>query len=270
MPRLLLVASLCLLCAVLAEAQATAAGRVRQYGPPARRRLAPYFAAQHVAYPPPRLVLVGLKAEQRLQLYAPDARGAMRLVRDYPILAASGGLGPKLREGDLQVPEGIYRLTELNPNSAYHLSLRVDYPNAFDRQIAARERRTNLGGAIYLHGNAVSAGCLAMGDDAAEELFVLAADTGLRHITLLLCPCDLRVQAPPRDGRAWVQELYAQLRRHLTDLPRPASAAMPAPPARRAMPTRHLPILAIIVAVAIIGVLLALLFRRVKKIGTFT
>ena len=56
----------------------------------------------------------------------------------YPVLGASGVLGPKLKEGDRQVPEGVYRVPELNPNSDFHLSLRLDYPNEFDRAQGAR------------------------------------------------------------------------------------------------------------------------------------
>jgi hypothetical protein len=111
-----------------------------------------------------------------LELWTEDT--AARLVHRYPVLAASGALGPKLRQGDLQVPEGVYRVLWLNPNSSYHLSMKLDYPNAFDREHARRDRRTDLGGDIFVHGRAVSIGCVALGDPAIEELFVLAADTG--------------------------------------------------------------------------------------------
>ena len=73
----------------------------------------------------------------------------VRLAR-YPIRAASGALGPKLREGDRQVPEGVYDIESLNPNSRFHVALRVGYPNAFDRQMAGREGRTALGGDIMI------------------------------------------------------------------------------------------------------------------------
>ncbi|NJN46820.1 MAG: L,D-transpeptidase family protein [Candidatus Competibacteraceae bacterium] len=92
-------------------------------------------------------------------------------IKHYPVLAASGTLGPKLCEGDRQVPEGIYRIKSLNPNSAYHLSLELDYPNAFDLRQAERDGRNNPGSAICIHGKAVSVGCLAMGDTAIEELY---------------------------------------------------------------------------------------------------
>src|SRR5204863_8498878 len=65
----------------------------------------------------------------------------------------------------LPISEGIYPIESLNPNSRFHLSLRIGYPNAFDRAQAAKEKRTNLGGDIMIHGNSVSIGCLAMGED---------------------------------------------------------------------------------------------------------
>src|SRR5262249_22886762 len=141
---------------------------------------------------PHGLVLVGLKEERQLEVYASSSAGPYQFIRSYPILAASGTLGPKLKEGDRQVPEGIYAIEALNPNSRFHLSLRVGYPNTFDREQARNEGRANLGGDIMIHGKAVSIGCLAVGDVAAEDLFVLAADVGLTNITVILAPVDFR------------------------------------------------------------------------------
>ena len=98
------------------------------------------------------------------------------------------------------MPEGVYRLTHLNPASSYHLSIRVDYPNAFDRARGAEDGRANLGGDIYIHGKAVSIGCLAIGDDNIEELFTLVADTGLANARIVLAPgrsVDVPAGAPP-------------------------------------------------------------------------
>ena len=189
----------------------------------ARARLAPYFTKAGVVYPPTALTLVGLKKERQLQVYAAGRDGRMRFVRAYPIHAASGQAGPKLREGDGHVPEGLYPIESLNPNSQFHLSLRIGYPNAFDRAQAEHEGRTDLGGDIMIHGGAASVGCLAMGDEAAEDLFILAADTGTRNITVILCPVDFRT------GRAvaakqllpWVESLYASIGSQLRELPEP-------------------------------------------------
>ncbi len=196
--------------------------RIALFGPAARVRMQPYFAAAGVAYPPTRVVLVGLKAERRLELYAAGPDGALRFLRSYPVLAASGVLGPKLREGDQQVPEGLYRIDSLNPNSQFHLSLRIGYPNADDRRRAAEDGRSDLGGAIMIHGSSVSVGCLALGDPASEELFVLAAEVGLPNIRVILSPIDFRrSQLSPGYTPAlpWVPVLYDEIRAALSALP---------------------------------------------------
>ncbi len=204
--------------------------RVAEYRESVRQRLQPFFVLAGVDYPPERLVLVGLKHEYRLEVYAGNTRDTMRYVRAYPVMGASAAPGPKLKEGDGQVPEGIYRITGLNPNSNFHLSLKVDYPNAFDRRMALREGRTNLGGDIYIHGGYRSDGCLAMGDDVAEELFVLAAETGLDNVELLISPVDFRrghrvpssADVPP-----WTQSLYGELHRSLAELPPAPLSSLP-------------------------------------------
>lgn len=198
----------------------TVAQRLEQYGPAARARLQPYFAQAHLTYQPAQVTLVGLKAERRLDVYARD-RGPWRFIRSYDILGASGKPGPKLCEGDRQVPEGVYRIDSLNPNSLYHLALRLDYPNAYDRARAAEEGRGKLGGDIMIHGSTGSVGCLAMGDVAAEDLFVLAADVGVDRIRVVMAPHDLRKRAATADARqpAWTGDLYRRIERELRALP---------------------------------------------------
>ena len=197
-----------------ASAPSTVDQRVLQYGDAVRARLAPLYAQAGVTYPPARLTFIGLKEEKLLEIWAGNANGPMKLINTYPVKAASGVVGPKLREGDRQVPEGIYKIESLNPNSRYHLSLRVNYPNAHDRERAKEDGRTQLGGDIMIHGKAVSIGCLAMGDDAAEDIFITAALTGPSNITVLLCPVDLRTRnfAPPATAPAWTGQLYNTLR----------------------------------------------------------
>ena len=187
----------------------------------ARSRLRARFEAAGVAFPPARVVLLGLKDERRLEAYAAPGDDALRRVADYPVLAASGSLGPKLREGDRQVPEGVYPLESLNPSSRFHVALRVGYPSAFDREVAAREGRANLGGDIMIHGGAASIGCLAMGDPAAEELFVLAAAAGLENVTIVLSPVDLRHRPLPAElNGGWRTALYEAVVGQLMLLPR--------------------------------------------------
>ena len=204
------------------SAEKTVADRLQEYGPAARARLKPFFDAKQVPYPPARLTLVGLKAEKTLEIYAAGANQDLQFIRAYPILGASGGPGPKLREGDRQVPEGIYPVEWLNPNSLYHLSFRIGYPNDFDRENAKLESRTNLGGDIMLHGGSGSVGCLAMGDPASEDFFVLAADTGISNITIILSPVDFRqgktvtiTDTFPK----WTDGLYQTIKAKLNELP---------------------------------------------------
>ena len=223
------IAVLLALTGPASSAEQTVAGRVAQFGDAADKRLAPHFAAAGVRYPPSRVTFIGLKQERQLQLYAAGPTGAFHFVRAYPILAASGNLGPKLREGDAQVPEGLYRIESLNPNSRFHLSLRVSYPNAFDREQAKAEGRRNLGGDIMIHGNAVSIGCLAMGDVAAEDLFVLAHRTGLRNIQVILSPVDFRDGKRADFGPAapqWLDRLYKSISAELARYARPQVAQL--------------------------------------------
>ena len=96
--------------------------------------------------------------------------GKFSLYKTYPICTYSGYPGPKLYEGDWQSPEGFYTVSagQMNPNSQYHLSFNVGYPNSFDK---ARKR---TGSSIMVHGNCSSRGCFAMGDSRMEELYLLA------------------------------------------------------------------------------------------------
>ena len=91
----------------------------------------------------------------------------------YPIQGASGDIGPKLIEGDRQVPEGLYEIIGFNPNSSYHISMQLNYPNDFDLKHASAEGRDHSGNNIFIHGKDESIGCLAMGDAAIDFLLVV-------------------------------------------------------------------------------------------------
>ena len=198
----------------------TVADVVAKYGPAAKRRLMPHFQKAGVKWPPREIAFLVLKEEKRMAVWARNGT-AWKYIRSYPILAASGNAGPKLRQGDLQVPEGVYRIAHLNPMSSYHLSMKVNYPNAYDRRMAQRDGRTNLGGDIFIHGKAVSIGCVALGDPAIEELFTLVAETGYAKVKVILAPNDLRVAGPVFHGRppSWVRDLYATIAAALREFP---------------------------------------------------
>jgi len=201
--------------------QRTVADAVAMYGNAARARLRPFCVRAHVAYTPRRIALLVFKRERRLVLWARDDRSGWRFIRDYAVLAASGRSGPKLRQGDYQVPEGIYEIAMLNPASSYHLSMLVSYPNGFDRAQAARDGRTNLGGDIFIHGKNVSIGCVAVGDPGIEELFTLAADTGIARMKVILAPNDLRIAAPPVEASTplWILRLWQSIAAALHEFP---------------------------------------------------
>ena len=200
----------------------TVADVVARYGPAAHKRLGPYFKRAGVAYPPKQIALLVFKRERRLSLWARSAtNGPWRFIRHDPVLAASGHAGPKLRQGDYQVPEGVYRIEHMNPNSSYHLSMKVSYPNELDRRMAARDARTRLGGDIFIHGDQVSIGCVAMGDPAIEELFTLVAQTGHQRVKVIIAPNDLRAGGAVihEDAPTWVGQLYRIVAAALADFP---------------------------------------------------
>jgi hypothetical protein len=193
---------------------------LQAYGVGVKNKLNYYFAKAKVSYPPKEITLIALKQEKKLELWAKDS-GEPRFIRDYYILATSGGAGPKLLQGDRQVPEGIYRIVGLNPNSHYHLSMKINYPNEFDLAHAWQERRFNPGGDIFIHGKTASVGCLAMGDEAIEELFVLAAQVGADHVKVVIAPRDPRIfplETASEKLPAWAPELYSIISREIKAL----------------------------------------------------
>jgi TPR repeat protein len=208
----------------------------------AETRLAPYFAERRLPYPPRRVTFVALKDQAKLEVWA-DGGSGWTFVRSYLIRASSGRLGPKLRQGDHQVPEGVYRIAALNPNSAYHLSMRLDYPNAFDQARAGEDGRVRLGGDIMIHGDKVSDGCLPVGDTAVEELFALTARMGTADVAVVVSPVDLRRLDPAAavaratDGRPWLGDLYTAIADALKDFQLPPDDA-PIVTARRAVVTK--------------------------------
>jgi murein L,D-transpeptidase YafK len=108
-------------------------------------------------------------------------------LKDYFICAYSGTLGPKLQEGDRQSPEGFYKVKkyQLNPNSKYHLSFNLGFPNVYDR---AYER---TGSFLMVHGNCVSDGCYAMTDEKIEEIYMLvegALQKGQKYVQVHAFP----------------------------------------------------------------------------------
>ena len=106
------------------------------------------------------------KKEAELEIWKMKSDGHYALLKTYPMCRWSGQLGPKTREGDMQVPEGFYTIApgQMNPNSHYYLSFNVGYPNAYDRALG------RTGGSVMVHGVCSSAGCFSMTDAQIAEI----------------------------------------------------------------------------------------------------
>lgn len=159
-------------------------------------------------YPPRQLFMRAFKHEGEIEAWGSDDEQPMKLIKTWPLTARSGILGPKRREGDRQIPEGCYRVIIFNPQSNFHLSMGLDYPNAADR---VHSDKVKPGGDIYIHGNNVSIGCLAVGDEMIEELYLLAADfRGSRKKE----PINVHIFPARMQGAEW-DELRTQHPQHL-------------------------------------------------------
>ncbi len=131
------------------------------------------------------------KEDRILELWMSKAEGRYALYRRFPICFYSGELGPKVRAGDKQAPEGFYRveLAQLNPHSRYHRSFNLGYPNAYDRA------HGYTGALLMVHGKCVSVGCYAMGDEQIEILYRLveaALKNGQPFVPVHIFPFPLR------------------------------------------------------------------------------
>jgi murein L,D-transpeptidase YafK len=118
-------------------------------------------------------ILVRLfKQESELEIWKQDRSGRFALLKTYPICRWSGELGPKIREGDRQAPEGFYTITpgQMNPNSQYYLSFDLGYPNAYDRA------HGRTGAHLMVHGDCSSRGCYSMTDEQISEIYALGRE----------------------------------------------------------------------------------------------
>ena len=166
---------------------------------------------------PSKLSILAFKEEEILEVWA-YAYSDYKLLKSYPFSASSGTLGPKLREGDKQIPEGIYNIEYLNPNSGYYLSLKVSYPNAYEKQKAIEDHRTDIGTNIFIHGKNVTVGCIPLGDTAIEEVFTLASQVNHEEIEVIISPRDFRINSeyPEVDHVTWSDELYDLIKEKLS------------------------------------------------------
>lgn len=113
------------------------------------------------------------KKSSVLEVWKQTSSGRFALLGTYKICAWSGGLGPKIAEGDRQSPEGFYEITPrlLNPHSNYYLAFNTGFPNKFD----SAHNRT--GSNLMIHGDCSSRGCYAMTNAEIADLYALARES---------------------------------------------------------------------------------------------
>jgi len=136
-----------------------------------------------------QIYLRAFKTEKIMEVWAKNSSDSLFVkIKEFPICEISGSVGPKRRSGDLQSPEGFYHISDLNPYSKYYLSMEINYPNASD---SIRGVRGHLGNEIYIHGDCLSSGCLAMTDEQIKELFIYCVEaykSGQKQIDITIYP----------------------------------------------------------------------------------
>lgn len=166
--------------------------RVQQAAQNTQPVLEKLAADQELLLPLQHIFLRAFKEEKILEVWGSNAN-EWKLVKRYEICTIPGKPGPKIRQGDRQVPEGWYKIDSINPNSSFHLSLRINYPNAADSVRSRNEK--DPGGDIFIHGDCYSVGCLPIQDAPMEEVFWLTIQSlyAFPHceIPVLILPFDL-------------------------------------------------------------------------------
>ena len=160
------------------------------------------------------------KNEMKMELWAKNSSdSAYEFIKFFPICDISGDIGPKRQARDLQVPEGFYHISNINPYSKYYLSLQINYPNASD---SIRGVKGHLGNLIFIHGGSESSGCIAITDEQIKELVVYcieAYNSGQKQIDITIFPADLNELAYARLMKAYKRDsdktsLWHDLKKH--------------------------------------------------------
>lgn len=147
------------------------------------------------------------KQEKTLEVWKRSNSGQFKLLKSYDICAFSGDLGPKVKEGDRQSPEGFYTITPglMNPKSNYYLAFNTGFPNKFDRAWG------RTGSQLMVHGDCSSRGCYAMTDEGIAEIYALARETfrggnpsfQLQIFPFKMTPANLAVQSKNQNLSFW-------------------------------------------------------------------
>jgi len=186
------------------------------------KKLEENFKKTNLTYENIQIAILAIKDERKLIVYAKNnKKDNWKSFKTYKFTNYSGKLGPKLREGDEQIPEGVYKLESLNPNSRFHLSLRVNYPNKFDKKKGKLDKRANLGSDIMIHGKNATIGCIPIGDNNIEEVFVLAKKSFNYKIPIIITPTDFRKNDKQVEIKSinWENQLYSSIKEKLKIFP---------------------------------------------------
>ncbi|MEP5178129.1 MAG: murein L,D-transpeptidase family protein [Rhizobiaceae bacterium] len=156
---------------MLSACQGALDGLEQKANKPVPKKLMASMKAQGMALTSPIMLRI-FKQENTLEVWKRRNTGRYALLTSYEICKWSGKLGPKFKEGDRQAPEGFYRVNkyQMNPNSQYHLSFNMGFPNAYDRS------HGRTGSHLMIHGACSSAGCYSMTDEKVEEIYAMARD----------------------------------------------------------------------------------------------
>lgn len=144
--------------------------RVRQAKADYDAELKRLFEARELNYPPSDIYIRAFKFDKIVEVWIKEDDQYLPL-KTFDMCATSGELGPKRKQGDLQIPEGFYELSHFNPVSNFYLSLRVNYPNESDRILSHAQ---TPGGDIYIHGDCQTIGCIPIEDEGIKELYWLS------------------------------------------------------------------------------------------------
>ncbi len=147
-----------------------------------------YFTNKNIVQENAMLKLVAYKNEQLIKIYAKQMNTKIwQNIINYPFCVFSGKLGPKIKEGDKQIPEGFYKINRFNAQSKFHLSLGLNYPTKDDLILADKDRP---GRDIFIHGGCSSIGCIAITDDKIKELYIMAENCRAK-IEVIILPFEM-------------------------------------------------------------------------------
>ena len=161
------------------------------------------------------LFIRAFKKEEILEVWAKNsADDVFTKIKEYPFCANSGTLGPKRKEGDRQIPEGVYCIDRFNPKSKFHLSLGLNYPNESDLVLSDKKKP---GSDIFIHGGCATVGCIPITDEKIKELYVLASEAmknGQKKIPVHIFPFKMTEENMNKYGELFPQHqlFWRQLR----------------------------------------------------------